>query len=237
MTTQKQTKAAAQATAKLVAKPLTHANLATIDGWEKLEPNEQTLVRDEALALDTALELEGKAKLSVGEHLYNIREVLEPKRMFTKFLTSLHRGFSRATAYRYIDMYTAAKTLLPEPIIKAAMLRGANRINVKAIEASPPPDTTNVVKINEYLDSIEHPFRAHTPESNPEVLKKECVNFVTSRFERLPRAGRTRPAWMVSFLGMCLAGAGYTTPITVEPVAIPEYYRGTRGRPKAAAAG
>lgn len=211
-----------------------NTNLSSIEGWNNLPKEDQGIVRDEATALDVALEAEGKAKLEVGEHLYNIQEVLTKtdKRIFTRFLESLQRNFSRATAYRYIDMYTAAKNLLPGPVMEQAMLRGTNRLNVRRIEATPPPRTNDPIVINEYLSEMERPQSNVPLDVTPDDLKRECVNHVLRSFERLPRAGRVRPAWIRSVVAMCLFGAGITTTETITPVAIPESFTRPRGRPK-----
>lgn len=214
------------------------SNLTSIEGWETLNKEDQSVVRDEAVALDVALENEGKAKLEVGEHLYNIQEVLTKtdKRIFTRFLESLHRNFSRATAYRYIDLYVAAKNLLPGPVMEQAMLRGTNRLNVKRIEATPPPRSNDPVVINEYLTQMEKPNTYVPADVVPEDLKRESVNHVVRAFERLPRSGRTRPAWMRSVVAMLLFAAGNTETVPITPVPIPESYTRPRGRPKDVAA-
>lgn len=210
------------------------SNLTTIEGWDTLTKEDQGAVREEALALDVALEAEGKAKLEVGEHLYNIQEVLTKtdKRIFTRFLESLHRNFSRATAYRYIDLYVAAKNLLPGPVMEQAMLRGTNRLNVKRIEAMPPPRTNDPVAINEYLTQMERPSTYVPADVVPEDSKRDAVNTVVRAYERLPRAGRVRSAWMRSVVAMLLAASGNTEPVTITPVPIPESYTRPRGRPK-----
>lgn len=210
-------------------------DLASIKGWADLEKNEQALIRQETVEVDRARAQIGDGKMAAGEHLFRIREILEPKRIFTKFLTTIN--LSRATAYRYIDLFTETRNVLPAPYLKQVMLRGTDRINMAAIAASPPPSTTNAVKINEYLDEMEKPGPRIVPQPrDPETLRKECVNFVQSRFQALPKAGRVRPAWMRQFLGMCLTISGETQAVTIAPVAIPEGYRVTRGRPKKMAA-
>ena len=209
-------------------------DLVTIEGWDKLESSEQQTVKTETTNLDKALIESGKARLSIGEHLFNIREVLEPKGMFTKFLNCCTR-FSRASAYRYVDMFTAASQILPSPVMQQAMLRGTEKINLKAVKASPPPKTTNVTQINDYLDKIQAPVR-EAAETNPEVLKKECWMKIHSAFQRLPNNSRTRSAWIHSLLGMALTELGVSGAQTVTPVAVPDTYRPARGRPRTVAA-
>lgn len=204
-------------------------DLMSIEGWEELESSEQTTIRSETVELDRQLIVAGQARLKAGEHLFNIREILKPKRMFTRYLDTLK--FSRASANRYIDQYTAAKDLLSGPVMQQAMLRGVDRISLRKIEETPPPNTDNVVAINEYLDTITSPT-PQEPETNPALLKKEVYNTFDNRFQRLPTAGRTRTAFALAIAGMILTRAGFTTAQNVAPVAIPEDYRSTFGRPR-----
>lgn len=216
---------------KSIADPthLSVHDLMSIEGWEELESSEQTTIRSETVELDRQLIVAGQARLKAGEHLFNIREILKPKRMFTRFLDTLK--FSRASANRYIDSYTAAKDLLSAPVMQQAMLRGVDRISIRKIEETPPPNTDNVIAINEYLDTITAPT-PQEPETNPALLKKEVYNVFDNRFQRLPTAGRTRQAFALAIAGMILTRAGFTTAQSVTPVPIPEDYRSTFGRPR-----
>lgn len=218
-------------TNKIVTLPKHDLNALT--DWEELTATEQTTVKQETAALDKALLAAGNARLAIGQHLYRIREILEPRRMFTQYIVAHSHLRSKATAYRYIDIYTAAKTILPAPVLRIALLRGNDRLNVKLMEATPAPKTTNMVKINEYLDAMEKPGpRLVESDNTPNQLQKECYNYVHLRFQRLPNNGKTRANWLHSLAGMLLAELGVGNAVSIEPIAIPEDYRVTRGRPK-----
>lgn len=238
MTTKTAVKSAAKKAAETAHAPfhLELNALPALDGWDSLEKEEQDVVTAETSALDKALRDEGNARIAVGEHLYNIREVLEPKRVWNKFLLSITR-FSRATAYRYISVYTAAKNLLPEPVMQAAMLRGMNRIDLDAVRELPPPRSSNVTVINEYLNELSNRPSAPREETyDPNLLKRECLNFVKLRYDRIPAVGRSRSAWLTSLIGMMLTQHGITQPTTITPVPIPESFKVARGRPAQKAA-
>lgn len=206
-------------------------DLNALTDWDELTTAEQTTVKQETIALDKALLTAGNARLAIGEHLFNVQQVLEPKRIFTAYILS-QTAFSRATAYRYIDVYTAAKTILPAPVLRVAMLRGSDRLNVKLMEVTPPPKSNNVVKINEYLDAMEKPGPRLVESNNtPTQLQKECYNYVHLRFQRLPNNSKTRSNWLHTLAGMLLAELGVSGAQSIEPVAIPDGFRAVRGRP------
>jgi hypothetical protein len=201
------------------AKVSTH-DLNGMDGWAELERSEQDLIRAETHKLDDALIAAGNARLAVGEHLYNVQEVLKPKRMFNKYLVALN-WTSRASAYRYIDLYTAAKTILPAPVLEQAMLRGIDRFSLKKIEDNPvPAKTANVVVINEYLDTITA-VTPQVPSTDADVLKREVFNFFDTRFQRLPAAGRSRHSFALFIAGIILSRAGFDSAQSIKPIPIP----------------
>ena len=211
----------------------TTIDFSTMKGWDGLESAEQQSIKTETAALAKALEVSGRAKLAIGEHLFKIQQILEPRRIFNRYLKTLPFGLSRATAYRYIDNYTVARTLLPAPVMKVAMMRSTENLNLKMVEATPPPKTQNVTKINDYFDRLRTgPKLVEAKSQTPDALKKDCYNYVHLRFQRLPNNGKTRSAWIHSLCGMLITEMGVGNPISVEPVAIPDDYRVSRGRPR-----
>lgn len=214
--------------------------LASIEGWDTLTKEDQSSVREESIAFEAAREAEGKARVQAGEHLFNIQEILTKtdKRIFTRFLESLNKGphpISRATAYRYIELFLATREL-PGPVRDEVMRRGSNRLNVERIESTPLPRTNDPVAINEYITELEKP-RTFTPaEVVPEDSKRNMVLAVVRAYERLPRGGRVRSAWMRSVVAMLLYAGGITEPVSITPVPIPESYTRPRGRPREMAA-
>ena len=70
---------------------------------------------------------------------------------------------------------------------------------------------------------------------NSDVLLKECINFVRSRFQRLPHSQKAKAAFIESLMGMMLATFGISSKASYGPVAVPDHFRAVRGRPRKAA--
>ncbi len=204
-------------------------NPETFQGWSKLEPNEQETIRTESNLLMEARHLEAKSKLAQGEHLTKLRDILEPKRMFLAFLLEVF-DMSRATAYRYIDLYSTAQVHLPAPVLEMAIQKGT-RITPKLLEENPAPVTTDRGKIIEYLTSLKT-VRAEPADKSVDDILKECVNFIGTRFQQLPQNTKTRSNFIRSLVGMLLNKFGIATESTFTPIAIPESFRASRGRPR-----
>lgn len=216
-------------------KPLAVSLLASMEGWETLAPSDQSTIETEFFSLYESLRSLSLARLAVGEHLHNIRSILEPMRLFTKFLYS-QTSLSRATAYRYIDLYVATSSRLPPPVMEVVMERGVDTINLKRLEASPPPKTTSIVRINEWVDSIQARAPKEERLESPEDLKKDCYNYTHSRFTRLPSSHKIRSQWMRSLIGMMLADLGVSGLQSISPESPPEGFIAVRGRPRKIAA-
>lgn len=215
--------------------------------WKKLKPDEQQTVQQESQALGQALMQHGFSKLAVGEHLGNLQAILEPKRLFVRYLRNFH--FSQRSAYRYIAGFQNARTKLPEPILRAAMARGLNMIGdtkeaplgtyTDVVRRLPPPKTEDPEKISEWIGAVEekhrerrsHPAAVDEEASDPETMMKECYRFISIRFRRLPNNSRSRANWTKTLAGMLLADLGVGNPQSIDPVAVPEDFRAVRGRP------
>jgi hypothetical protein len=216
-------------------KPLAASLLSSMDGWETIPESEQELIETEFVSLYESLRSLTVARLAVGEHLHNIREVLEPKRLFTRFLNS-QTTLSKATAYRYIDLYLVMVDRLPAPVLEVVMQRGVDSINIKRLDKTPPPKTTSVVKINEWVDTIQRREPKEERSEIPEEMKRDCYNYVRSRIMRLPSSTMKRAAWLRSLVSMLVADLGVAEMKTIEPVPAPEGFAVIRGRHKKIAA-
>lgn len=219
--------------------------------WKKLNPQEQTAVIGESQLLGTALLAFGQSRMAVGQHLEKLQSLLEPHNVFQKFLKTFR--FSTRTAYRYISGYRNASSLLPEPIVKAAMTRGLPLVGdtavkplgayTEVVKTLPPPPAPTELQANQYLDAIEK-MRRETRTSNvfelpvgdPTTLLKECLRFVATRYKRLPQNKRTRDAWMNRLIGMQLAEFGIVGQHTFASIPVPAEFQVQRGRPKTVAA-
>lgn len=198
--------------------------------WSKLEPHDQDRVRQETLKLEEARGLESKSKLGQGEHLSKLQSILLPKKMFLSYIKEVF-GMSRATAYRYIELYAVAQSKLPSPVLDMAIQSGT-RINAQILKDNPPPKTEDRSKIQEYLSNL-RPMRVEVAKS-PDVLLKECVNFVSTRWGQLPSNHKARTAFVQSLVGMLLGKFGIANTQSFSPMAVPENFKSQRGRKKAA---
>ena len=213
------------------------ASLETFDGWGKLELNEQNKLTIETQALEKATETYEMSNLEIGEHLDKISQVLSPKRQFNKWmiwwLDARKKGKSHSWAYQAMAEYQVIKKDIPELVLKAAKAAGT-RINPLVYAKNPPPKTSDPRLIQKYLDSLKT-MRLEVVTS-PDQLLKECVNFVGTRWEKLPNNNKARTAFMRSLVGMLMAKFGVASELSFAPMAIPDSFRGQRGRPRQLAA-
>lgn len=211
-------------------------DLTKLNVWSKLQQAEQTALSTATADAAAALHNVSVAKIAAGEHLSKVREILEPKRVFTVYLKTIFH-MSKATAYRYIDLYTAAKTVLPGPVLEVAMTRPDDTYTIKALKDAPkPPRTNNVIKINEWLDNLQRnkPRLVTNNEKSPEDVKKAMFHSISLLVGKL--AARQKLPVLVAVFGMALTEIGVSQPQKIEAEAIPESFRTKRGRPARKAA-
>lgn len=212
-------------------------------GWAKLNATkvsdvELQVVKHEVTEVFEARKTEAQSKEAIGQHLRNLKEVLDPKRMFVSTIDYFFK-MSRATAYRYMELAEIAESILPAPVFEAAIVRGTP-IRKDVIAQNPPPNTTDPQKISAYLTKLEEmPQRRPVAalETDPEVLSKEIVNFAGLRFDRLRAANRDQKflrKFTLEVVGMLLTKAGVDAKVEVSPTPIPESFIVHRGAPKKA---
>lgn len=219
--------------------------------WKKLSAQEQTAVIGESQQLGSSLLQFGQARLAVGQHLEKIQAILEPHNVFQKFLKTFR--FSPRTAYRYISGFKNASSMLPAPIVKAAMARGVPIVGdtdakplgvyTEVVKTLPPPQAPTEQQANQYLDALEKMRREtrttnvlELPVGDPNTLLKETLRFAALRYKRLPHNKRTREAWASRLVGMLLAEFGLVGQHTFSSIPVPVEFQVQRGRPKQIAA-
>jgi hypothetical protein len=216
-----------------------------VDSLGDLDAKEKHAVVRETQALVEAMVNFGRSRLAVGEHLYNIREILKPNRTFMKYLATFNT-FSPRTADRMINGYLNAQGHAPEQILLAAMSRGMDLIGsaedrplgryTEAAKVLPPPRTTDPVKINNYLDRLQEKKREfYVREENTLSLNEalqECFRFLDSRIQRLPNNHKTRASFCEKIVGMIMTDLGVSQPRQFSPVAFESSWKAKRpGRP------
>lgn len=236
-------------TRKMLGDPLPIEALKLLPGWGALTKKDQTLVEEETEALSAELLNFGRSKLAIGERLAKLQAVLEPQRMFRKFLGAYN--FRRSTAYNHIAGFNNAKALLPAPVLERAMERNMNILGHKeaeplgmythTIKRLPPPNSKDPKVIDTYLDSVEkgrqkeRHRRARTiteVEHDPGTMMKEAYRYVNIRVQKIPNRGRARRSWLESLAGMLLTQVGIQSAVSIAPEAVPEDFEAIVGRPK-----
>lgn len=202
-------------------------------GWSKLEKSKQQIVRHANQAALEAFHQEKESRLEVGKNLLEIREILKPRNMWIAYLKECF-DMSQASGYRYIEEYVEARKQLPKPVLEIVARRAYRPAQIKRIVENfhHQKPMTDPIKIGRYLDKLERtPAPVVEPEIvyNPDTILRECVNFISNRFERLPRSMRTKIARV--FIGMIMTKFGFGAVQSFEPEAIPETFRAVRGRP------
>lgn len=220
----------------------------SLRGWERLQLKEQTLILAETEALFVARISEGFSKIEQGRHYQVVHDILEPRRMFLKYLDRLQE--SRKTAYRRMAMYKYASENMPENVLKAALARGLDfggGTNTKerplgeytrVIKNLPPPKTEDPKIINAYLDKVEETRARNRRRGvadinlpDPRDLMQGVFRKFDSAFKALPQNGRVRTKWVNDFIGMQLTRLGVSNSRACEPVAIPADFVAKKGRP------
>lgn len=193
-------------------------------GWGKLQPKEQQTVRRETENVTEALMQEGQSKIAIGESLATLRAILQPQHMWLALLKGQFH-MSRATAYRYIDEYQKVAKALPRNVLAVAKQRGF-KIKAKAMAKNPPPVTSDVSQIVHYLEKLERPVVVNPPKTeDTDMLLRECVNFVRTRFQRLPNNHRTKATFITSLIGMLLSTFGISSQVAYSPMAVPDHFK------------
>lgn len=206
-----------------------NVSLEALRGWNQLEPEEQQRVQSENRLLFEEVEKLGEGKLAIGHHLYNLREILGAKNhrgLWERYLKTT--PFSRATANRYIQNYEVTRTILPQPILQVAMLRGMDTISAKTVEAFPPPRTLNPLKINNYLDSLHSRPVLVEKKVDVDGLQKSAFNSVRLAYEKVPN--RQKEEFLERHIGYVM-DLGEMAPRKFGPETVPADYVVPRGRP------
>lgn len=207
-----------------------------------LDAKEKAVLQKETKGLEIDALTLGRARMSIGERLLKIQEILKPKGIFVRFLDEI--GFDRKTAYNLMNGFENAKAHLPELVLLTASARGLDMMGTdkdrplgrysEAVKQLPPPNTQDVKKVNKYLDTVIQ-FRKDNflqeRTSNPSAVAQECFRFVEGRLKRL-RGHKAKVAFLESHVGMLMTSIGVSTRQSFSAEAIPTGMRAKRGRPR-----
>lgn len=221
--------------------------ISQIEGWSELKPEEQSAVASESQALFQEIANEGFSKLNQGRHLAAIRDILEPKKLWLKFLKTLP-NITERSAYRYITAWTHAEKTLPEPALKVLLSRGANMVSTSKdkplgaytlpLKRLPPPKDGSPEELQEWATKLEKAKNAsmnrqHSePVVTEESLLEEAFRFARICFRKLPNNHKVRARWVHNLDGMMLAQLGVSNSQSIKPIAAPEEFLTGPGRPR-----
>lgn len=224
--------------------------------WDKLKEKEKSEFYEEGKQLAAAMIAHGSSKLAIGEHLANIQALLTPYEAFGKFLRQFR--FTEKTAYRYITGYNNALERFPEPVLKAAMVRGMDILGYTEEKplgkytaawnaGAKPPKNPDHSEANRYLDQLEKTRRDYVKERtqqrlqgkvmaeyeverDPRVLLQQSFRVAKNAMLHIPK--RNRRKFLDSLVGMLLTQIGIGNSTSFSPEAIPDSFRQGRGRPQ-----
>lgn len=231
--------------------------------WKDLTSDEQKTVQKEGQELAAAMIMGGVSDLSKGEHLTKLHEVLEPKRLFIKFVTKFTR-YTPKQAYRLMYGWQNAASRLTEPVLKLAMARNMRifgdteekplGVYTKAAQVmGPPPKNPDPMQAEKWLDGVEQTMKEQRKKSmsrskkkdagagtievtgDPEFMLIESYRFVSKRLKRSGATPKKRVAWLEHLIGLLMTDVGISSKVMYEPAAIPEKFRPNPvGRPSLA---
>lgn len=229
--------------------------------WEQLKEREQNKLVEEGQAFAASLMAHGASGLAMGQHLANIKALLEPhKGAFRRVCQGFK--FTERMAYRYIIAYNNAKERLPETALHAVMARGLNIFG--HTEAKPlgkytdafrmlgPPTNPTPEKAVEWANQLEQTRKdivkaknkrraaGQAPASGDapaeELIKRSPEERKRRNFRNIKNDLRRVPPkkrieWLESLFGMVMTQAGITSKRSFAPEAIPDSFLQGRGRP------
>lgn len=208
-------------------------------GFEKLKAPEQNLLRRKTQDLIQHIQAAGMNRLEIGRDLAEIRDVLEPRNMFERYLKieglSIYK-ISRASAYRFIENFEVARTITPTPTAQAriALMRVGSKLTRALVSSNPPPRTKDPEKLIEYIEELAAGNRRSKEElGDPDLVARELIMRYCTLFDRLPSHHKTRASFFHRVAGMMATISGIASEVSVRPIAVPDDYRpGPKGRPR-----
>lgn len=221
--------------------------LNSLPGWADLDAKTKATLEMETQQLGLALSNLGFSRLAVGEHLFNLQELLVPLRMFGKYIEATR--LKRSTANTYIQGWRNAQELLPESVLRVAMARNFNMLGndeekplgvyTDIVKRNPPPKTDEPRRISAWLDEIEVSRKRREANevprksnSDPQLVTKILYRYINLQLNKLPRNNRTRKTCLENAVGMVLADMGISAGVSITPQAAPKDFKPVVGRPK-----
>lgn len=217
--------------------------------WTELDAREKETVESHTRGLALAMAHQAKTRLEIGEHLTELREVLEGKRVFRRYLKTLRFGYR--TALRYMQCYRVVKDKMPDHVLKLAAARGMDLVGfqpdrpfgpyTEAVKRLPVPRVEGAVP--EWLDRLEVVARRDAARRKsrqngvdglpPDVRLRAAYRASVGQFRRVKGAAGAAAArrWAVKLLAVLMTE--FALPAQrLAPIPPPEGFRAVLGRPR-----
>lgn len=237
---------------------MSRQDIESLPFWGDLTDHKRELLLSEIKQLAAAKMMHVSSGLAMGKHLQNIYDTCENySGAFRKIASSF--GFSERTAYRYMKTYSHACQMLPEQVVKAAMVRGLDVLSYNEKKPlgkytyvmqhllPPPRNLETPGDAMRYLDQVEQTYKdqrravakgeveedggaeAEEIQRDPEFLLKQNFRGIKNALTHVP--SRQRKRWFERLVGMSLQQLGVASSMTFQPEAVPEEFKQGPGRP------
>jgi hypothetical protein len=225
--------------------------------WSKLKERDQDELVSEINALGAATMVHRASGLAIGKHIRNIYGKCEAySGAFRKIMAEM--GYGLRQAYRYMDTYANAEQAFPEPILKAAMIRGLDVLSydkdrplgkyTEVVRLLPPPRKSDIepAEATRYIEQLEQTYKdrrkslskgeiepagqeAEDLQRDPELLMMQNFRGIKNALKYVPT--RQRKRWFEKLVGMSMHQMGLQSAMMFEPEAPPEHFKQGPGRP------
>jgi hypothetical protein len=217
--------------------------------FKALDKETRGVVSKLTITLQSEMQKTFQSYLNIGRILSTIQGLLKPRGLFVPYVNTLP-GFSQATAYRYIAAFENASQLLPETVLKKALVGGFDIIHPSkekpfgkyqaAVDkiGMPPKDATDE-QADAWLNEVrtaqkETAKRGGKTSVTPEDRQKQCFSYVLSQYSRITPKTKQNPKWLAELFGYICNNLSLTGGMSVKPIAPPEKWtkeEKSEGRP------
>jgi hypothetical protein len=211
--------------------------------WADLDRHEQSVVRNETVALEKAVRAHVASRVAMARSLVALQAAL--KGNFVKYLETL--DFSYRTSYRLIGSYKRLEKELPAAVIDGAIDRGMDIIGstpgrpygeyTEPFKSLPAP--TKASEVDGFLDEAQKLVKTlPSPQKRArrgrtvatEIALRDAYRGAVKWYKVLGVTGKARANWATQLLSYLMMEFGLPAQ-KLEPAAVPEGFRAVVGRP------
>ena len=217
-------------------------NLKEMEGWGKLGAEEQAAVRTNTEGLLGAAWYERFSRVQQGRFAAKLQDILLERGMWVEFVRSVpYLRQKERSIYRYIAQWKWLEQHIPELAREAVITWD---LDVRLVKAHMPPETTSPKEIAAWAAELKEKQKKaqyrrgknDADDTDPRTLQEEIFRSFRLARRQLPRNPKAQTKWFEELLGYMMTEAGYSSPKSFSPIAVPEEFKTGPGRPKSGAA-